>query len=194
MLKIYKQTNCLTFMPKGRPLKTEIREKIACILKYKKSSYGYEIHKIYKKIFGKISLRNLYYNLNKGLELGEFIIVNVKKEEGEFTWGNKVERKYYSIGPQALFYNLTETQVKKLSELKETEFKINWDEKIKSQIKNLKNKIKDFNAKKEKLRYEDKWKLERKLKQNIENLKIWIKEKSDFNKYKEELKKLNNLL
>ena len=60
---------------RGRPVKTIIRERIATILGQVGSSYGYEIFKTYRKIFGKVSLRNLYYNLKKGLKTGEFIIV-----------------------------------------------------------------------------------------------------------------------
>ncbi len=154
-------------MPKGRPLKTDIREKIASILKYKKTSYGYEIYKIYKEIFGKISLRNLYYNLNKGLELGEFVVVNMRKEEGDFTWGNKVERKYYSLGPQALFPELKQNELSKLNKLKENKLDICWEDKIKFQIKNLKKEIEKFNSQKERMRYEDKWKFERNIRQNF---------------------------
>jgi len=66
-------------MAKGRPLKTEIRENIALILKHTNIAYGYQIYKIYKDIFGKLSLRNMYYNLKKGVELGEFVLVNIKK-------------------------------------------------------------------------------------------------------------------
>ena len=67
-------------MLRGRPVKTEIREKIASIIAKMGTSYGYEIYKAYLKAFGKISLRNLYYNLKKGLDTGEFILADVKIE------------------------------------------------------------------------------------------------------------------
>ena len=43
-------------MPRGRPLKTEIREKIASIIAHIEKTYGYEIYKIYQQVFGKITI------------------------------------------------------------------------------------------------------------------------------------------
>ena len=95
---------------RGRPLKTEFREKIAAILSKMGQSYGYEIYKYYQKVFGKTSLRNLYYNLKKGMELGEFIIVDIKQEQGSFTWGGAVQHIYYALGPYSRIYAMTERQ------------------------------------------------------------------------------------
>jgi len=80
-------------MPRGRPVKTDIRERIAVILQHLNISYGYQIYKIYRNVFGYISLRNLYYNLKKGVELGEYIVVDVKREKGMFTWGEEADPK-----------------------------------------------------------------------------------------------------
>ena len=39
--------------------------------------------------------------LRKGVDLGEFALAEIKKEQGAFSWGGVVEKKYYKIGPNA---------------------------------------------------------------------------------------------
>ncbi len=164
-------------MPKGRPVKTEIRQKIATIIKQTNIAYGYQIYKIYKDVFGHISLRNLYYNLKKGVELGEFIIMDIKREKGMFTWGEEAEHKYYSLGPYALFWKLTDSQKNKLDNLKTVEVNIDWPTQIKNHISKLKKDIEKFNSIKVRLKYEDKRKMKNQLKTRIEQLKDWLKQK-----------------
>ena len=164
-------------MPRGRPVKTEIREKIATILRQKGISYGYQIYKIYRDVFGHISLRNLYYNLKKGLDLGEFIVIDIKKENGVFTWGREAEHKYYTLGPYAGFFRLSEIQKLKLEKFGRESFEANWEEEIKKQIIKLENQITKFSSEKAKMKYEDKRKMENLLKRRIELLKDWLKEK-----------------
>ena len=53
-------------MPKGRPVKSEIRQNIVEILYFMKQGYGYEIYKAYVKIFPKVTMRSIYYHLKKG--------------------------------------------------------------------------------------------------------------------------------
>ncbi|MCW1309829.1 MAG: hypothetical protein QXP04_03985, partial [Candidatus Nanoarchaeia archaeon] len=84
---------------RGRPPGSKIRENIALILNKLNVSYGYEIYKVYKQVFGKILLRDIYYHLKKGQELGEFIAIETKVEPGNFTWGTQTERTYYTLGP-----------------------------------------------------------------------------------------------
>ena len=182
-------------MAKGRPLKTEIRENIASILKHTNIAYGYQIYKIYKDIFGNISLRNLYYNLKKGAELGEFVLINIKKEEGYFTWGNEAEHKYYTLGPYALLKKANEIQKLKLSKLKLIDINFNWMKEVKQQIAKLEEDIKNFNSIKVRLKYEDKRKYENKLKSNIANLKDWLKQKiGRNNELINKINTLNNLI
>jgi hypothetical protein len=164
-------------MPRGRPVKTEIREKIATILNQKGISYGYQIYKIYREVFGKISLRNLYYNLKKGIDMGEFIIIDIKRENGAFTWGNEAEHKYYTLGPYAKLHKLTDIQKIKLERFGRENFEANWEEEIRKQIEKLEDEIKQFNTDKLKMRYEDKRKMENLLKGRIELLKDWLKAK-----------------
>ena len=181
-------------MPKGRPLKTDIREKIGVILKQINTAYGYQIYKIYKLVFGHITLRNLYYNLKKGVELGEFIIVEIKREQGEFTWGGQAERKYYALGPYALFHKLTDVQKRRLDDLSGPDLTLDWVSEIKKQISKLRKSIEHFNSIKGGLKYEDKRKIENKLKANIEYLHDWRKQKTDRDLVlKAEIDKLNEL-
>lgn len=40
----------------------------------------------------------MYYNLHKGVQLGVFKVKNIKKESGQFSWGDSVEKIYYELG------------------------------------------------------------------------------------------------
>lgn len=66
-----------------------------------KEGYGYDIYKMYRMLFPKVTMRSIYYHLNKGIELGEFKINRVQKEQGEYSWGGEAEKTYYSLGEQA---------------------------------------------------------------------------------------------
>ena len=88
-------------MGKGRPTKSEIRQNVVDILFYMKSAYGYEIYKIYKKLFPLVSMRVIYYHLKKGTSLEEFRINRIEKEKGNYSWGETAEKIYYSLGQKA---------------------------------------------------------------------------------------------
>ena len=88
-------------MARGRPVKSEIRQNIAELLAFMKEGYGYEIAKIYLKIFPKVSQRVIYYHLRKGVSTGEFKISKIKKEKGDYSWGGEAEKIYYSLGKDA---------------------------------------------------------------------------------------------
>jgi len=88
-------------MPRGRPVKSEIRERIAEILFFAGSAYGYKIHKIYCQIFPKCTREVVYYHMRKGVKLKEFKIKEIKQEKGEFSWGGMVEKTYYCLGSEA---------------------------------------------------------------------------------------------
>ena len=88
-------------MKKGRPIRSEIRQNVVEILNFIKKSYGYEIYKVYVKIFPKVTMRSIYYHLKKGLQLGEFQVDKVEKEKGDYSWGTEAEKIYYSLGPNA---------------------------------------------------------------------------------------------
>lgn len=86
---------------RGRPVKSDIRQNIVEMLSELGSAYGYQIHKFYNELFPPCTRENIYYNLRKGVKLGEFELVEVKQERGEYSWGTVVEKKYYKLGPNA---------------------------------------------------------------------------------------------
>ena len=86
---------------KGRPVASAIRQNIVEILYFMKEGYGYDIYKAYIAIFPKVTMRSIYYNLKKGLALGEFKVSQIKVEKGEYSWGSQVEKKYYSLSERA---------------------------------------------------------------------------------------------
>ena len=86
---------------RGRPVKSEIRQNVIEILNVIGSDYGYKIHKYYNELFPSCTRENIYYNLRKGVKLGEFELAEVKQEKGAYSWGTVVEKKYYALGPNA---------------------------------------------------------------------------------------------
>ncbi|HLC66435.1 MAG TPA: hypothetical protein VJK52_02240 [Candidatus Nanoarchaeia archaeon] len=89
-------------MPRGRPPKSEIRQNIVEILAATKvPAYGYQIFRVYRRIFPRATLRVLYYHLRKGITTGEFLIARVEEAKGEYSWGNTAEKVYYTLGPMA---------------------------------------------------------------------------------------------
>jgi len=82
---------------RGRPTTSEIRQNILKILNEKNPLYGYEIYHHYINIFNKVHIRSIYYNLNKGVLLKEIKIVKIKEEPGNYSWGSKAEKIYYSL-------------------------------------------------------------------------------------------------
>ena len=81
---------------RGRPVKSKVRDNILVILSKLGPLYGYEIYKLYKKNFGSINIRSIYYNLKKGEELG---ILKCKNEEkrAKYGWGDNSIVKKYSL-------------------------------------------------------------------------------------------------
>lgn len=104
-------------MPRGRPVKSQIRQNIVEILYFMKKGYGYDIFKMYKSIFPLVTMRVIYYHLKKGTDLNEFKVHEIKKEEGDYSWGNYVEKIYYALGDNAK--PLIDTRVKEFFENKQ---------------------------------------------------------------------------
>ena len=63
--------------------------------------YAYNVFKIYREIFPSVTMRSIYYHMKKGVVLQEFKLTQIKKEEGEYSWGNHAEKIYYELGPNA---------------------------------------------------------------------------------------------
>lgn len=88
-------------MPRGRPIKSDIRQNMVEILFFMKQGYGYEIYKAYIAIFPKVTMRSIYYHLKKGTALGEFKVDKIEKEKGNYSWGGEAEKIYYVLGDNA---------------------------------------------------------------------------------------------
>lgn len=88
-------------MKRGRPIKSNVRQNIIEILAFLGRSYGYIISKIYNEIFAPCTKENIYYNLKKGVILGEFEVESIKQEQGRYSWGTVVEKTYYKLGKNA---------------------------------------------------------------------------------------------
>ncbi len=86
---------------RGRPLSSKVRQNIVEILYFLGHGYGYQIHKIYNQLFPNCTSEVIYYNLKKGISTGEFEIVEIKTESGDFSWGASVEKTYYKLGKEA---------------------------------------------------------------------------------------------
>jgi len=88
-------------MPRGRPIKSIIRQNIIEILYFLKQAYGYDIYKVYINVFPKVTMRSIYYHLKKGVALEEFKVNKIEKEKGDYSWGSEAEKVYYGLGPKA---------------------------------------------------------------------------------------------
>jgi hypothetical protein len=88
-------------MPRGRPVKSQIRQNIIEILYFIKQGYGYDIYKIYRDVFPPVTLRSVYYHLRKGTKIGEFKVAKIKSEKGDYSWGPEAEKIYYSLDENA---------------------------------------------------------------------------------------------
>ncbi len=86
---------------RGRPAGSEIRQNIVDILAAAGPMYGYRIHRLYVEVFPKVTMRSIYYHLTKGKDTGEIEVDKVRKEKGDYSWGNEVEKIYYRLGKKA---------------------------------------------------------------------------------------------
>lgn len=86
---------------RGRPVSSEIRNNILEILNFKKRACGYELYQYYLDLFPKVHIRSIYYHLRKGVETGEVEVHEIKEEQGEYSWGNRAEKVYYTLGNNA---------------------------------------------------------------------------------------------
>ena len=83
-------------MPRGRPSISLVRERLKEILFFTGEITAYDAHKHYINLFAKTSQRNVYYQLRKGVDKGDFV-VDVKNESGDFSWGDTTRKVYYSL-------------------------------------------------------------------------------------------------
>jgi hypothetical protein len=106
---------------------SEVRVRIGKILSVAKKAYGYEIYRIYTTVYGDVLLRTIYYNLKKGVELGDFEAANLMNVPGNFTWGFESNRVYYrnkrTLKLEENEKRLLETAVKNLKKEMKNEIK-----------------------------------------------------------------------
>ncbi|MBR9677698.1 MAG: hypothetical protein GOU97_00140 [Nanoarchaeota archaeon] len=121
---------------RGRPKGSIIRNRICQILHRKGFSYGYEIYNIYKNVFGQVSMKSIYYHLKQGVKTGEVQLVKVRKELGNYTWGDQTERTYYTLGPQAIRVS------EKIPEMEKREMEFDWTKVMEKELKIIEKKIK----------------------------------------------------
>ena len=88
-------------MPRGRPIGSQIRQNMVEVLFFLGKGTGYDIFKVYKQVYPAVTLRVMYYHLKKGVALKEFKMLEVKQEQGNYSWGKSAEKIYYSLGDQA---------------------------------------------------------------------------------------------
>jgi hypothetical protein len=88
-------------MRRGRPVGSAVRQNMLEILAVLGRAHGYQLYKVYRDLFPKVTLRVIYYHLKKGLSLGEVEIEKVEREKGDYSWGTEAEKIYYRIGPKA---------------------------------------------------------------------------------------------
>jgi hypothetical protein len=86
----------------GRKPKSQIRDDIVELLYFLKEAYGYDLYKKYCKVYDKkISMRSIYYHLNKGVELGVFNLKEVRDVKGEFSWGSGAKQVIFQLASGA---------------------------------------------------------------------------------------------
>ena len=88
-------------MPRGRPTKSQVRQNLIEILYHIGNGYGYDLYKVYAALFPKVTMRLIYYHLQKGVALGEIKTNKIVAEKGNFSWGSEVEKTYYELGANA---------------------------------------------------------------------------------------------
>ena len=86
---------------RGRAVGSAIRDNLIELLFHVKAAHAYALYQKYKKAFGPVNIRSVYYNLTKGKELGVFAVKKIEKVEGNFSWGTTVERIVYGLTEKA---------------------------------------------------------------------------------------------
>jgi Fe2+ or Zn2+ uptake regulation protein len=86
---------------RGRVVGSVIRDNLVELLFHINKAHAYELYKHYKKVYGPVSIRSIYYNLTKGKDLGVFEIKEIQKVEGNFSWGPSAQRIIFALGKTA---------------------------------------------------------------------------------------------
>ena len=78
------------------PRQSIVRQHLAEMLFVAGKLTAYDAHKHYLKLFGKVSQRNVYYQLERGAKAEQFERIEVQ-EKGDFSWGEVSRKVYYAI-------------------------------------------------------------------------------------------------
>ena len=179
-------------MNKGRPEGSIVRNRLINILKVVGTSYGYELYTIYKQLFEPLHMRTIYYNLKKGLEKEEIILVNVAREIGNYSWGDEVEKVYYTIGPFAktTMSKKDESKIKSIK-LKRPQTKIDWTKEISNIVNELKKEIINYEERKSKLSNQNKKIIQQRIEEKLKKIIMFSKGKISENELKTLTKGIN---
>lgn len=82
---------------RGRPIHSDVRDRISKLLLEGGPTYGYDIYRKYNKQYKKVALRSIYYNLEKGIELGVFTVKEVQQHKGNYSWGESAKRVIFDL-------------------------------------------------------------------------------------------------
>lgn len=74
-----------------------MREHLKEILFVGGAMTAYDAYKHYIKLFAKTSQRNVYYQLERGVELNLFELEIIKDEKGDYSWGDTATKKYFRL-------------------------------------------------------------------------------------------------
>lgn len=77
-------------------VKSIVRARLAEMLFVAGKLTAYDAHKHYLKLFGPVSQRNVYYQLERGAKLEQFERIELE-EKGEYSWGTVSRKVYYSL-------------------------------------------------------------------------------------------------
>lgn len=178
---------------KGRPEGSIVRNRIVSIIKKVETSYGYEIYKLYKELFGNVHIRTIYYNLKKGIEKEEIIVVNVKRELGNYSWGDEVEKVYFSVGPYAKT-SINKLDLAKINSLnKKTNIEINWKNEMNQLVSVLKKKVLEYKQRYSKLSSQGKKLIKQRLEEKKKKIKQYIQGRLTTKNINEIVKEVDSL-
>ncbi len=102
---------------RGRKTGSKIRSNLIELLYIFGEGYGFDLYKKYIKVYGNVNIRSIYYNLNKGVDLGIFKVKEIKEELGDYSWGRFSEKKIYSLSKNSDINIKLDENIKKILNL-----------------------------------------------------------------------------
>ena len=78
-----------------------VRKRLIELINVVGPCHGYKLYKYYIEFYPKVTMRNIFYHLKKGTDLGEFVIYSQEHVTGEYSWGSHAEKIEYTLGPEA---------------------------------------------------------------------------------------------